>query len=203
MNAVTKSALILLSLMVVGCAHYRDADYESFLELYHELEDDVTGDKNIPQLGFMFLYKGPTGWSNAEYRFTVNIEKNYSVELIELSKQSGHQAMDMWQSGVRTRDEMRARLDMTRIRTNATNCTIVPELLKDLWQSVTTYASGFKADEIKRIILDGGYSFNFYLTDGDYNTLKFSVVDKDHPLTKKALEFIEQIKSCNQAAIRN
>jgi hypothetical protein len=198
MNRVLRLSTIFYSLAIVGCAHSGDADYSTFIELAHDIQDDVRGDKNIPHRGFMFLYKGPWGWSEPEYRFTVDINKNYSVEFMELKEQSISQARTLWDSGVRTQDDMNANIKATRFRLNSANCSIVPELTNEIWKSVTRYSSNFNHAEAKRVILDGGYSFNFYLSDGDYNTLKYSVFDQDHPLTLRALKFIEQLKSCNK-----
>jgi hypothetical protein len=187
MNRILRLSISFYSLTIVGCAHIGDADYSTFMELAHDIQDEVRGDKNIPHRGFMFLYKGPWGWSEPEYRFTVDINKNYSVEFMELKEQSISQARALWGSGVRTQDEMNANIEATRFRLNSANCSDVPELTNEIWKAVTSYSSNFNHAEVKRVILDGGYSFNFYLAGGDYNTLKYSVFDNDHPLTVKAL----------------
>lgn len=198
MKRIQRLNIIFYCFALVGCAHNGDADYASFMELAHDIQDDIRGEKNIPHRGFMFLYKGPWGWSEPEYRFTVDINKNYFVEFIELKVQSVSQAETLWNSGVRTKEEMRANIEVTKIQLSSKNCAVIPELTNELWSSVTTYSSSFNHTEVKRIILDGGYSFNFYLSDGDYNTLKYSVIDKDHPLTIKALIYIEQLKACDK-----
>lgn len=198
MNRRLRLIILFYSLAIVGCAYNSDADYSTFMELAHDIQDDVRGDKNIPHRGFMFLYKGPWGWSEPEYRFTVNISKNYSVEFMELKEQSISQAITLWDSGVRTQDEMISNIKATRFRLNSANCSMISELTNDMWKSVTSYSSNFSHGEAERVILDGGHSFNFYLSDGDYNTLKYSVFDKNHPLTVKALNFIEQLKICNK-----
>jgi len=203
MNRTLKLSIVFYSLIIVGCAHNGDADFSSFMELAHELQDDVRGDKNIPRRGFMFLYKGPWGWSDPEYRFTVDINNNYSVEFMELKEQSVSQARTLWDSGVRIQEGMSANIEATKFRLNSANCSVVPELTTEIWKTVTSYSSNFSHAEVKRIILDGGYSFNFYLSDGDYNTLKYSVFDHDHPLTIKAMKFIEQLKSCNEKVNRS
>lgn len=75
---------------------------------------------------------------------------------------------------------------------------MITDFTNELWKMVVNYSSSFNHVETKRIILDRGYSFNFYLSDGDYNTLRYSVIEHDHPLTIKAFEFIELLKECNK-----
>ena len=192
------SFTFLCVLTLFGCSYYVEDDYSSQMELMYDIQTKVQEVRNSPYTGLIFIYEGPFGWSYPEYRFKINLKNGVTAEYMELKSHSGLQARNLWNAGVRTHDEMQEKLEAVRFKVNSKNCPIITLLKNDLWNSVVKFASEFTPSDSKRIILDGGSSFNFYLSDGDYNILKYSVIDEDHPLTIKAFEIIKQLKACQK-----
>jgi len=133
---------------------------------------------------------------NPEFRITIDERKQPFVEFIQLEEHSVTQAMNMWDAGVRTFENKNKQIKMERFAVSSKSCSHIKNFSEHIWNEVKKAASNFEPVESRKIMLDGGATYTFYLADGDYHNISYSVVEEDNALVVDTLEFIEATKRC-------
>lgn len=185
-----------------GCTRYANYDFETSGEAWLEAEEHVRGLQNVPFQGFMFLYSGPWAWSEPDWRITVDFRKGFLAKVRRYEFHPGFQAREIFESGVRTREELFEELSYEEWVTTASQCPGLKGQTDELWSMVTSRAADFSynLDGNVRVMLDGGFSYDLWLSNGMMEKTGYSVVLKSDPIVQAIQAYEETVIECAREA---
>ncbi len=188
--------LVLIAVILSGCTAYSERSYKSPEEAWLDVVAQVRSDQNTPHRGLMFLYSGPFGWSDPDWRITIDFLRDYRVEIVRFEAHPGFQARELFEAGSRDREQLAEQLRFTQIGANETNCPGIKEWAHRIWASVVEKSAEFDFVGDTLIRTDGGALYKVVLANGRYERIGYSTAFSSDSVVESIVAFERFVAEC-------